>query len=123
MVLFVFRIETGVDPWIDQLWPALHKQLGLDFRIKSFVDCYSLQSNIRSDLISQMDATCESIQKNCSEKDKFITDLSVILKEIDVQKCHVPKLPSPLYTVVYHKDKVYYLTFLLLHSFLFLYMI
>lgn len=81
------------------------------------MDCYSLQSNIRSDLILQMDSTCESIQKNRLEKDKFLTDLSLILKEIDVQKCHVPKLPSPLYAIVYHKDKVYYLTFLLLHVF------
>lgn len=76
------------------------------------MDCYSLQSNIRSDLISQMDSSCASNQKNCLEKEKFITDLSLILKEIDVEKCHVPKFPSLLYTIVYHKDKVYYLTFL-----------
>lgn len=75
------------------------------------MDCYNLQSNIRIGLITQMDSLCASIQENCLEKEKFITDLSLILKEIDVEKCHVPKFPSPLYAIVYHKDKVYYLTF------------
>lgn len=100
--LFISRIETGVDPWVDNLWPALFKQLGLDFQTISFVDCYNIQNSVRSASINEMEPVPVSTKLEKSD----ITDLPSLMKGIDLQNCHIAKLPLPLYTVVYNKQCV-----------------
>lgn len=105
-----YGIETGVDPWINDLWPALYKQLGLDFHPTNFVDCYNLQ-NIAKSSMSRMDSASNTVNCSQSEKNDCLATLPSLMKGIDLEKCHVPKLPSPLYQVRYNENNASNLNF------------
>ncbi|XP_042900376.1 methionine synthase reductase isoform X2 [Parasteatoda tepidariorum] len=82
-----YGIETAVDPWISNLWPALRKQLGLP----------AISDEIQTNSSAEMNST-DSVTPY------FLSDLSSVipLLNIDVAKC--PKLPSPAFSVSYESS-------------------
>ncbi|XP_035204496.1 uncharacterized protein LOC118179432 [Stegodyphus dumicola] len=101
-----YGIETGVDPWIQNLWPALCKQLGVPF-----VSSDSLHASLNK-FTSNISATFASILNNlkmsCDEEQSsehtLLTDaLLLILKDFDVEKCRTPRLPSPALAISFEE--------------------
>ncbi|XP_054724199.1 methionine synthase reductase-like isoform X2 [Uloborus diversus] len=98
------RIETAVDPWIRNLWPALHQQLGLNYKNES-------NFTTSEDFMSIIDQ-CKSISMSlnhqiphsCSDDCKITCTLCTVIKDFNPEKVQIPKFPSPSLTVTFEDD-------------------
>ncbi|KAG8180128.1 hypothetical protein JTE90_027082 [Oedothorax gibbosus] len=92
-----FGIETGVDPWILNLWPALQRQL--------HVKCEPMNGPLTNgNCIDTEDSRFNMSTLNKEAEVTSISELSTFLKDVDVEKCRLPKLPAPTLKINFEDD-------------------
>ncbi|PRD37064.1 UNVERIFIED_CONTAM: hypothetical protein NCL1_06752 [Trichonephila clavipes] len=92
MFTFSFNIKAGVDPFIENLFPALQKFLGV----------VTTSNNISDPDLLKMDKS-NHCQKKKTEN-LTIKDLPPLFKDIEIEKINVPKLPSLALAVTFEAD-------------------
>ncbi|XP_055939636.1 methionine synthase reductase-like isoform X2 [Argiope bruennichi] len=98
-----FGIETGVDPWLYSLWPALQKQLGFDLIAKNYFipDLQNMDQEFlkNSNLTSVLSLSDEEI------KNLTIGKLPSLLENCQVENLNFPKLPSPTLEITFVENE------------------
>ncbi|GFR29418.1 methionine synthase reductase [Trichonephila clavata] len=97
-----FGIETGVDPWIENLFPALQKFLGVEptsYNISAF-GLLKTNESVKNFSMFSIESLSEEKIENLT-----IKDLPSLLKDFEIEKINVPKLPSPALAVTFEADK------------------
>ncbi|GFY59700.1 methionine synthase reductase, partial [Trichonephila inaurata madagascariensis] len=95
-----FGIETGVDPWVENLFPALQKFLGVEPTSNniSAPDLLNMNESVKKFNMFSIESLSEEETENLT-----IKDLPSLLKDIEIEKINVRELPSPALAVTFKR--------------------
>ncbi|GFS96404.1 methionine synthase reductase [Nephila pilipes] len=97
-----FGIETGVEPWIENLFPSLQKFLGVELSsdIISAPDISKMNESVKNSNMFLIESLSDEEMENLT-----IKDLPSLLKDLETEKINVPKLPSPTLGVTFEENE------------------